>query len=90
MTTDRFPMSLSPTPSCGCASDLARSPVKRRPFRGVWEHEGEIYRDDLVRVCVDADDRPASREFFVQFKERLKTQFEQLDIWLVTYLVEVL
>ncbi len=59
-------------------------------IRGMWEHEAEVYRDDLVRVFVDADDRPQSRSFFEQFKERLKTRFEQVDIWLVTYPIEVL
>jgi len=59
-------------------------------IRGIWEHEAEVYRDDLVRVFVDADDRSASRDFFVQFKERLKVRFGQIDIWLVTYPIEVL
>ena len=59
-------------------------------IRGTWEYETEVYRDDLVRVFVDADDRSASRKFFEQFKERLKTRFEQIDIWLVTYPIEVL
>jgi len=58
--------------------------------RGVWQHENQVYRDDLVRVVVDTSDEPESREFFVQFKERLKGRFRQLDIWLTTYLIEVL
>jgi hypothetical protein len=44
----------------------------------------------LVRVFVDAADDEASREFFEQFKERLKTRFEQLDIWMTAYPVEVI
>lgn len=59
-------------------------------IRGVWEHEGHIYRDNLVRVFVDTPDTPASREFFAQFKERAKSRFKQLDIWLTTYPIEVL
>jgi hypothetical protein len=59
-------------------------------IRGVWQHEGDIYRDDLVRVFVDAPDAPESREFFVRFKEHLKDRFKQLDIWMTTYPVEVL
>jgi hypothetical protein len=55
-------------------------------IRGHWTHQG----DDTVRAFVDADDVPASREFFVQFKERLKTRFGQLDIWMTTHPVEVL
>ncbi len=59
-------------------------------IRGVWQHEGRVYRDDLVRIVVDAPDTPESREFFVEFKERAKTRFKQLDIWLTTYLIEAM
>lgn len=58
--------------------------------RGVWRHEGSWYRDELVRVFVDVPDEPAIREFFVQFKERLKTRFRQIDIRMTTYLIEEL
>ncbi len=59
-------------------------------IRGTWTFEAEVFRDDLVRVFVDADDVRESREFFVQFKERLKTRFQQIDIWMTTYPIEVL
>jgi hypothetical protein len=59
-------------------------------IRGIWQHEGTVYRDELVRVFVDTPDLPESREFFIAFKERLKVQFKQIDIWMTTYLVEVL
>ena len=59
-------------------------------IHGIWEHQNQIYRDDLVRVFVDVPDVPETREFFESFKERLKTRFQQLDIWMTTYPVEVL
>ena len=59
-------------------------------IHGRWHHEGISYRDDLVRVFVDAPDELANRAFFGDLKERLKGRFQQLDIWLVTYPVEVL
>jgi hypothetical protein len=59
-------------------------------IRGLWRHDDELFRDDLVRAFVDAPDVPESREFFVEFKERLKTVFRQLDIWVTTYPIEVL
>jgi hypothetical protein len=31
-----------------------------------------------------------SLEFFIQFKERMKVQFRQVDLWMTTYLIEVL
>jgi hypothetical protein len=58
--------------------------------RGVWQHEGHVFRDDLMRVYVDAPDVPESREFFTGFKERAKSRFNQIDIWMTTYPIEVL
>jgi hypothetical protein len=59
-------------------------------IRGVWEHEGQSYRDDFVRVFVDVADTAENRQFFQEFKERQKVRFRQIDIWLTTYLIEVL
>jgi hypothetical protein len=59
-------------------------------IRGQWRHEGQSYRDDLIRVFVDVADEPESRQYFIEFKERLKARFQQLDIWMTTHLIEVL
>ena len=59
-------------------------------IRGLWRREGESYRDDLGRVFVDVVDEPEHRHFFLEFKERLKSRFQQIDIWMTTYLIEVL
>jgi hypothetical protein len=59
-------------------------------IRGYWQHEGEIYRDELVRIFVDVLDLPETRQFFQDFKERMKARFQQLDIWMTTYPVEIL
>lgn len=59
-------------------------------IRGLWRYEGQPFRDDLVRVFVDVPDRPESRQYFVELKERLKARFQQLDIWLTTYPIEVI
>jgi hypothetical protein len=58
--------------------------------RGLWRHEGESYRDDLVRVFVEVSDEPEHRQYFLEFKERLKARFQQIDIWMTTYPIEVL
>lgn len=57
---------------------------------GLWQHDGQLFRDDLVRVFVDAPDGEESRQFFLQFKERTKVAFRQVDIWMTTYPIEVL
>lgn len=59
-------------------------------IRGRWRSGGETYRDDLIRVFVDVPDAPEARDWFVAAKERLKARFQQLDIWMSTYLIEVL
>jgi hypothetical protein len=59
-------------------------------IRGIWQSEGEIYRDDLVRVFVDVIDEPESLRFFLELKETLKKRFRQLDIWLTSYPIDVL
>lgn len=58
-------------------------------IRGFWEHQGQTYRDELVRVFVDVTDAPQNRQFFEDFKERLKTRFQQIDIWMTTYPIDV-
>jgi len=59
-------------------------------IRGTWTFEAEVFRDDLIRVYVDAEDAPENKVFFVRFKETLKARFDQLDIWMTTYPVEIL
>lgn len=59
-------------------------------IRGLWQHQDQLLRDDLVRVFVDVTDDPENRAFFVDFKERLKARFEQLDIWVTTYPIDLI
>ena len=59
-------------------------------IRGQWRHGGQSYRDDLIRVFVDVEDQPEIRQFFVEYKEHLKARFQQIDIWMTTYQIEVL
>jgi hypothetical protein len=59
-------------------------------IHGLWRHEGQSYRDELVRVFVDVPDMDESRKFFLDFKEVLKDRLKQIDIWMTTYPIEVL
>ena len=42
------------------------------------------------RVLVDVEDTARNRQFFVRLKDRLKSRFQQKDIWLTTYPIEVI
>jgi hypothetical protein len=59
-------------------------------IQGLWRYEDQLFRDDLIRAFVDAPDLPESREFFLEFQERAKVTFRQLNIWMTTYPIEVL
>jgi hypothetical protein len=59
-------------------------------IEGRWRYQGETYRDELVRIFCDVSDTLENRQFFVEFKERLKVRFHQIDIWMTTYPLEVI
>lgn len=56
---------------------------------GHWRHGGVLYRDNLVGIIVDLPDSAKNRKWMREFKERWKTRFEQLELWLVSYRIEV-
>jgi len=39
---------------------------------------------------VDVPDTAANRQFFIRFKETLKERFQQLDIWVTTFPIELI
>ena len=56
---------------------------------GHWRHSGILYRDDLVRIVVDVPDSARNRQWMKQFKDRWKVRLEQLELWMVSYRIEV-
>jgi hypothetical protein len=64
--------------------------VESQQIRGQWTHQGQSYRDQLVRAFVDVLDTEENRQFFISFKERLLARFKQLDIWVTTHPLEIL
>jgi hypothetical protein len=59
-------------------------------IQGLWQQQGQLYRDDLTRVFVDVPDTPENLKFFRDFKERLKGRFEQLEIWMTTHPIDLI
>ena len=56
---------------------------------GHWRYAGVAYRDDLVRVVVDVPDSDENRSWVKEFKGRWKDRLEQLELWVVSYLIDV-
>lgn len=56
---------------------------------GHWRHGGVLYRDDLARIVVDAPDLAKNRQWMKQFKNRWKKRLEQLELWVISYQIEL-
>jgi hypothetical protein len=64
--------------------------VQPESIRGVWLHDGVRYEDTSIRMTVDVEDTPENRQFFIDWKPTLLQRFEQLDIYIVSYPVEII
>lgn len=60
------------------------------PIQGWWRHEGKTYADESILVYVDVPDTPRSYQFFLDLKEKAKIRFQQIDIWLTSFPIDVL
>jgi len=60
-----------------------------QPIMGVWMQDGQRYDDELFKLTVDVDDTPDSAVFIARFKAELLERFAQLEIYIVSYTVEV-
>lgn len=56
---------------------------------GHWRHQGILYRDNLVKIVIDAHDDETNRIWMREYKARWKQKLEQLDLWLVSYTIDV-
>ncbi len=59
-------------------------------IHGIWLHEGQTYFDETERLFLDVAEVPENTAFFRALKETLKRRFQQIDIWIVSFLIEVL
>lgn len=60
-----------------------------RKVEGHWRFQEVLYRDNLTKIIVDVVDSEANREWMRQFKQRWKVKLDQLELWLVSYVIEV-
>jgi len=65
------------------------SSYETQKLEGHWRYGGVLYRDNLVRLVVDVPDSTESRQWMKQFKGRWKIRLEQLELWMVSYRIEV-
>jgi hypothetical protein len=56
---------------------------------GHWRHGGVLYRDDLVRILIGVPDLAKNRQWMKRFKKRWKDRLEQLELWVISYQIEL-
>ncbi|MEZ4713716.1 MAG: hypothetical protein R3A44_41395 [Caldilineaceae bacterium] len=59
-------------------------------IQGVWMQNGMRYEDNLFKLTVDVTDTTVSREFVAHLKRELLERFVQLEIYVVSFPVEIL
>jgi hypothetical protein len=57
---------------------------------GVWVHEGTTYEDELRRFTIDVEDSPENHVFMAAYKKTLLERFEQIEIYMVSFPVEII
>jgi|SRR5882762_7293 len=56
---------------------------------GHWRHGGVLVRDNLVKLVVDAPDLLSNRSWMREYKERWRLRLDQVELWMISYAVEV-
>ncbi|MGD9645938.1 MAG: hypothetical protein AB7U73_09505 [Pirellulales bacterium] len=70
-------------------SQFGAASYETQKVEGHWRHGGVAYRDNLVKVVVDVPDSPAHRGWMKDFKGRWKARLDQVELWLVSYRIEI-
>ena len=56
---------------------------------GHWRQGGISYRDTLVRLVIDIPEAGENRLWMKEFKARWRTRLEQLELWVVSYQIDI-
>jgi hypothetical protein len=70
-------------------TNFGAASYETQKVEGHWRHQGILYRDDLVKIVIDAPDKEENRVWMRDYKERWKQKLEQLELWLVSYTIDV-
>jgi hypothetical protein len=63
--------------------------VETQSVEGQWRHGGVIVRDNLAKIIVDVPDLVSNRRWMKQFRDRWRSMFEQVQLWMISYSVDV-
>jgi len=57
---------------------------------GQWVHEKMRNQDRSMRLVIDVPDNRENRAFFVKLQAKLRKRFDQIEIYVASYSVDVL
>jgi len=58
-------------------------------IEGRWQQAGVVYRDNLARIVVDMPDGKDNHTWMKAFKRRWKEKLQQLEIWMISYRIDI-
>jgi hypothetical protein len=61
----------------------------RQAVEGRWRQDETEFRDHLALLVVDVPDTAKNRKWMKVYKERWKQRLEQLEIWMVSYPIDI-
>jgi hypothetical protein len=56
---------------------------------GQWRPGGVVHRDTLVKLVVDLPDTARNRQWMRKFKGRWKSRLNQLELWMVSHVIDL-
>jgi hypothetical protein len=59
-------------------------------IRGIWIGEGLRYEDELLRLVIDVEENDENHAFFKNYKATLLERFEQLEIYITFFPIDIL
>ena len=66
-------------------------PISIHPGTGreIWPHDSARYKVELIRISRNVDNIVENRKFVAALKLKLLEQFEAIDIYICSYLVDI-
>ena len=61
----------------------------REAVEGHWRHDETWFRNDLALLVVDVPDTAKNRKWMKAYKASWKQRLEQLEIWMVSYPIDI-
>jgi hypothetical protein len=63
--------------------------IAPQTYLGIWVQDGTRFKEEMRRFTVDVANTSGNREFFARYKATLRKRFEQIEIYIASYLVDI-